>query len=107
MLLEWYKDSRDCCEGFIAVMNNDGKWNFFNTSGALLLDEWYDYVGDFCKGFAVVRKGNKNNIVNKDGKLISKRWFEAVWGSFVGEYVIVSYEGEYYQLDRSGNLLPL
>ena len=62
-------------EGFAQVKLND-EWNFINTEGQLLLNQWFDYVGYFKEGFAKIILNGKWNFINTDGQLPSNQWFD-------------------------------
>ena len=56
----------------------DKGWNFINTAGEYLTDQWFDWVGNFSQGFAKVQLKGKYNYINTDGKLISDQWFDVI-----------------------------
>ena len=62
-------------EGFAIVYKKDLGWNFINTEGKYLINEWYDWVDDFENGFAKVYRTElewRNDVyyyVGTDGKL--------------------------------------
>ena len=56
-------------EGFAQVKLND-EWNFINTEGQLLLNQWFDYVGYFKEGFAKIKLNGKWNIINTEGQIL-------------------------------------
>ena len=62
-------------EGFAQVKLND-EWNFINTEGQLLLNQWFDYVGYFKEGFAKIILNGKWNFINTDGQLPFNQWFD-------------------------------
>ncbi|TYQ14888.1 UNVERIFIED_CONTAM: WG repeat protein [Acetivibrio alkalicellulosi] len=66
-------------EGFAAVSINIGnpiienfKWGFIDTNGELLIEHKFDEVGDFYKGIARVRMGEKWGYINTSGDYIWK-----------------------------------
>ena len=62
-------------EGFANVALG-GKWNYINTEGKMLLEQWFDDAWWFCEGFAVVELDGKWNYINTEGKLLSEQWFD-------------------------------
>ena len=56
-------------EGFALVVL-DGKWNFIDTSGNLLSEQWYDWVYSFSEGFAIVKLNGKLYRIDKEGKIV-------------------------------------
>jgi len=52
----------------------DGKWNFIDTEGKLLSEQWYDYAWSFREGFATVELNRKFNFINRKGNLFYKIW---------------------------------
>ena len=70
--------------GFVNVMNEDGKWGLLNLeTGEMAIDYKYDYVG-FCSGELVaVCQYGKWGIVNISDKII----FPCKSYKFIGEFV--------------------
>ena len=56
-------------EGFAGVQLN-GKWNFINTDGQLLSNQWFDSAGVFYEGFAAVELNGKRNFINTEGQIL-------------------------------------
>ena len=55
-------------DGFAGVRLN-GKWNFINTNGQLLSNQWFDDVYSFDDGFADVKLNGKWNLIDAKGNL--------------------------------------
>lgn len=59
----------------------DNKYNCIDANGKLLSDKWFEWIGDFYDGFAVVVRGlNKHNFIGEDGKILSEEWFK--WADY-------------------------
>ena len=55
----------------------DGKCNLITEDGKLLSKQWFDWIGDFYDGFALVgRENHEYNYIDKQGKILSKDWFK-------------------------------
>ena len=73
---EWWKhenvlDLLYFSDGFAIVQRGDGLWNFIDTKGNILLDEWFEWVNDFKDGFAVGQRTNGEQAkIDKNGKII-------------------------------------
>ena len=50
-------------------MNLNGKWNFINTNGELISNQWFDYIYNFFDGFSKVELNGKDYKIDTDGKL--------------------------------------
>ena len=72
-----FDDVRGFYEGF-AVARLNGKYNFINTKGQLLSNQWFDDVGNFNEEFAAVELNGKRNFINTEGQLLSNQWFDDV-----------------------------
>ena len=59
-------------EGFAPVKLNR-KYNFINTEGQFLSQQWFDWVANFNDGFAIVVLNDKRNFINTEGQLVSKQ----------------------------------
>ena len=46
------------------IVKEKSKWNFINTKGEYLSDQWFDWVGSFEDGFARVALKGKWNLLN-------------------------------------------
>ena len=89
-------------EGFAQVKLND-KWNFINTDGQLLSNQWFDSAAVFMEGLASVRLNGKYNFINTEGQIAFKQWFDIAW-SFDEGFAKVELNGKWYNLDKEGNL---
>ena len=69
---DWIEDFK---EGFARVVLND-KWNYINTEGQLLSNQWFDAAGNFNEGFAIVRINYKYNFINTEGQIAFNQWFD-------------------------------
>ena len=69
----------------------------------------FDDVGEFYEGFARVQRGrwpwseSKYNYINKQGKLLSDKWFDFA-GDFIDGFSLVSLGDKYYRIDTKGRL---
>ena len=54
---------------------SDRKYNYTDNNNKALFNEWYDWVGHFFEGFALVERDYFTNFIDKQGKLLSKEWF--------------------------------
>ena len=54
--------------GFARVKLN-GKWNYIDTKGNLLSDQWFDHTGEFSDGFATVVKDGVKYRLDTKGNL--------------------------------------
>ena len=96
---DWVSDFKD---GFATVMLND-KYNFINTKGQLLSQQWFDSVRNFKEGFASVYLSDKYNFIDIEGHLLSQQWFDMAW-DFNDGFAVVGLNGMWYNLDTEGNL---
>ncbi len=80
LLLDEWDDVYSFKNGFAKVNKNGLGWNFINTEGKRINDEWYVYVEVFSEGFAVVqKKGLGQNFIKHDGTYLTDDWYEWVW----------------------------
>lgn len=101
------KDVFDYCggfnEGFAGVVLN-GKVNFINKEGKLLLETWFDGCGHFEEGFSRVKLNKKWNYINTDGKLLSETWFDWCY-DFKEGFACVELNDKYNYINTEGKLL--
>ena len=90
-------------EGFAEVRFN-GKYNFINTSGKLLSEQWYDDARNFSEGFAVVVLNGKWNHIYTEGKTLSERWYDYAW-NFREGFASVKLDGKWYKINTEGKIV--
>ena len=64
-------------DGYALVQLNR-KWNFINTNGDFIGDQWFDNVYDFRNGFAIVQLNGEFNFINTNSDFIGNKWFDNV-----------------------------
>lgn len=65
--------------GDIITVQSGGKYNFVTIDGKLLGNVWYDNVSDnFQRGYGLVYKHKKWNILDKNGNLVLPEWYDAI-----------------------------
>ena len=97
---DWVSDFKD---GFATVVLND-KYNFINTKGQLLSQQWFDSVWNFKEGFDKVKLNGKYNFINTEGQLLSQQWFDSV-RNFKEGFDSVYLSDKYNFIDTEGHLL--
>lgn len=96
-------------------MNTAGKYNFINTKGELLwnkpVNKWFDGVGYFYNGYAVVKINNKYNFISTNGEFLYNKhvdeWFDVI-EEFIdcyNGYVRVKLKGKWNFINSNGKLL--
>ena len=73
-IFDYVSDFKD---GYAKVTLND-KWNFINTNGDFLSDQWFDSAYDFRNGYAIVQMNDNFNFINTNGEFIGNKWFDYV-----------------------------
>ena len=90
-------------DGFAWVELND-KFNFINTQGKLLSNQWFDDVGNFYKGFARLALNGKRNFINTEGKLLSNQWFDSA-SDFQTGIARVELDNKYNLINTEGKFI--
>jgi hypothetical protein len=68
-------------EGWVKVRNSEnGKYNLKDIeSSELLINDWFDWIGEMTNGFVVVMKNEEGyNIVSEEGEYVLKNWHEDI-----------------------------
>lgn len=69
--------------GDIITVQSGEKYNFVTLDGKLLSNVWYDKVFDnFERGYSLVYKHKKWNILDKTGNTILPEWYDAIDATF-------------------------
>ena len=91
--------------------NNKYKYNYYDyTNDKELFNEWFDWIGDFYDGFAIVEREDDNgdylrNFIDKDGKILSKEWFKWVDYFRDGFADVQRTNGECCKIDKTGKIV--
>ena len=93
----------DFNEGF-AIVRINNKWNFINTEGRILSNQWFNIAWNFSEGVARVELNDKVNFINTEGQLLSNKWFD-VAGNFYEGFARVKLNGKYNLISIDGKLL--
>ena len=93
-------------DGFARVWITNSKLNMINTEGKIIFrGDGVDYIGGFDEnGVAPIRNEGKYNILNKDGRLLSNKWFDDI-REFHNGYGVVGINDKYNFIDANGNIL--
>lgn len=69
----------------VTTFKSNGKTGLINSKGEIIAESIYDAIGPFQGAFARVRLGEKFGLIDKQGKLITKRYYNRIdarfWGS--------------------------
>ena len=103
----WFDDVDECNDCGIPVVKN-GKYNLVIYDGLLSRNLWFDGIDYFenCPFFIKVLIGNKWNILNYVGKIVSPNvWFDKIFG-IKGDFILVSKDDKYNFVSfRTGKLI--
>lgn len=108
--VNFYEVFKPVNNGLQVVQLEDGKFNISNGKGGYLFKFSFDEISPFHYGFAKVKYQNKYNFINaKNGKLISKDWYDyASDFDCVGElglHTEVGINKKYNFLNKNGKLI--
>ena len=108
---EWWKNDNVIdllyfLDGFARVQRKDNKWNFIDTKGKILYEQWFMWAYYFNDGFARVQRTNdKWNFIDKDGNYLYNEWFNYL-GDFRDGFAIVQRGDRLWNfIDKKGKLL--
>jgi len=87
-----------------AVIILDEKFNFINTEGGLLSEQWFDVAWSFYEGFAMVQLNGKWNFIDTEGKLLSEQWFDDAWDFHEG-LARVKIDGKWLKINTKGEIV--
>ena len=89
--------------GFAKVELNR-KYNYINTNGEFISDQWFNGGNDFCNGFAKVELNDKCNFINTNGEFISNQWFGYV-DNFRNGFAEVELNGKHNFINTNGEFI--
>ena len=101
---EWFDHVYPFYENY-AVVTKDGKCNYIDTEGDLLLKKSAYFCDIFQNGYAIIcKKEGKYNYIDKHGRFLSKRWFSQA-ERFSDDGTAYCWIGDgRYLIDKNGNL---
>ena len=74
---------------YFLVYDSSG-YNLVDNNGETMLDQWFNWIGDFKNGFArVERSDGKENLIDIDGNFLLDRWHDEIIRITVPDHVIV------------------
>ena len=107
---EWWKNENVLdllywSDGLARVGLKD-KYNLIDKQGKIFSEQWFEWLGIFHDGFAVVQRGDeKYNFIDKDGKFLSEQWFEKAFDFNDGLAVVENPIGLRNFIDTKGKIL--
>lgn len=70
---------------WIARVKLDNKYAYINNKGEVVT-EWFDEVKMYLEGPELIKKDDKYNVINTEGRLIFKDWYDYILAGFLGSY---------------------
>ena len=108
LLKGWCRYLSNFYNGFAVVKRANCEWNFIDTKGKILSNEWFKSVDYFNNdGFAkVIRSTDKLwNLIGENGKFLSEQWFEWIDDFKAGFAKVQRTNGEWAKIDKTGKLI--
>ena len=108
---EWWKNDNVLdllyySEGFARIRNCESKYNFIDTKGKILSEQWYKFADIYRDGFALVeREDGLQNYIDKQVKLLSNDWLDWLDNFKDGLAVVKRANGKYNFIDTKGKIL--
>ena len=108
---EWWKNDNVLdllyfLDGFAIVRRRTNEYNFINTKGKLLSEQWFEWVSNFFNGFAVVRREDTlYNLIDTNGNYLFDKCFMYVGNFHEGFAKVKRTNGEWNFIDKQGKLL--
>ena len=68
-------------EGFSVIMKKESNqllWGYINKNGENEFDHWYQFAGEFNKGFAPIKDNEKWGSIDRKGKIVIPVQFDGV-----------------------------
>lgn len=83
----------------VPAKNENGIYGYVNQFGKKIIDNDFDWAGEFHRGFAVVMQADSFYYINRDGVIVSKGYDLAY--PFLQSFTIVSRSGRFGYIDTS------
>ena len=109
--IEWWKneivlDLLYYSDGFARVKNCERQYNFIDTKGKLLSEQWFDWADNFNNGFARLQRGDGLwNFIDRQGNYLFNEWFYWVGDFHNGLARVRRGDGLWNFIDKNGKIL--
>lgn len=70
------------------AMKYKGKWGILDDRENIIVQPYYDEVGDFIYTGTWIRQGNKYNFVGLNGKLLNSNWYDNITPTAGHNYLV-------------------
>lgn len=94
-------ESRDV-EGYAAVMGNNGKWSFIDTSFNQICLAEFDEVYEFNRELAIVKKNGKYGVINRNGNIVVLCMYDDISLFNSSGYAVVTVGSKSGVIDKKG-----
>lgn len=76
---EWFLYAKDFSNdrGIVTMVNQ--KMNFIDRDGDFVFENGVDGLTDITNGYSIITHNRKRNLVDVNGQLVSKKWFNVVF----------------------------
>lgn len=92
-------------EIYTRVYREDGKYNYTNARGEALFNDWFEWIGIFYEGLAIVqREDYLTNFIDRQGNILSNEWFYSVDIFKDGFAKVKRTNGESAIIDKNGKI---
>lgn len=91
----------------LAPVKTDGKWGYIDKKGKMVIKPTYDFAGNFEGNYSTVYKGNYIYVIDKSGKVVSKKFKYSYEGSAKIDHKLMAFNNSsgYKYYDFKGNLV--
>lgn len=91
----------------LAPVKTDGKWGYIDKKGKMVIKPTYDFAGNFEGNYSTVHKGNYIYVIDKTGKIVSKKFKYSYEGSARIDHKLMAFNNSsgYKYYDFKGNLV--
>ena len=94
----------DFYEGMCIVYGKDGKTEYVNKTGKLVIPTKYTEGYIFQEGLTYVKVKGKNGYIDKKGKMVIKPVYDKA-SSFYNGLAYVEKNGKNYYIDKNGKIV--
>ncbi|MBC7488489.1 MAG: WG repeat-containing protein [Cytophagaceae bacterium] len=83
------------------AMKYKGKWGILDDRENIIVQPYYDEVGDFIHTGTWIRQGNKYNFVGLNGKILNSNWYDNI-SPTAGDNYLVQLKGKTGLVSQEG-----
>lgn len=96
----------DFSEGFATFSTDANMWNYIDSTGKIISEQWYLKTYPFKNGFGIIKRSvEEYNFMTRNGNPLCKEWFPKVHNFYHGVAVVGRSDGTFNFITPDGTFM--